>query len=247
MSGGGVSMKWTALISYVAMVVVNILASTVGINGKKTNEISDQVDVLFVPAGYVFSIWGLIYVLLAIWLILQFRSSQTHEEPARMGLFVMTCLFNIAWLLSWHYGFYTSSIVIMIGLLVSIIFLYESYSKGDAHFSGRLPFSIYLGWISVALMANISFVLKYYGWDGFGFLEPFWAQVLLILATVLAAFIRIYKQDIFFSFVVIWALIGIAVKNGIEAGALFYMPIIYSIFLLIWIFIGRGITKQQSM
>ena len=240
-------MKWIALISYLAMVVVNILASTVGINGKKTNEISDQVDVLFVPAGYVFSIWGLIYVLLAIWLILHFRSSQVHEEPpTRMGLFVVTCLFNIAWLLSWHYGFYTSSIVIMIGLLMSLIFLYESYSKGDTHFSGRLPFSIYLGWISVALMANISFVLKYYEWDGFGFSEQFWAQILLFLATVLAAFIRIYKRDIFFPLVVIWALIGIAVKNGQDAGALFYMPIIYSIFLFVWIFIGRGITQRSG-
>ena len=237
-------MKWIMLLSYLAMVVVNILASTVGINGKKTNEISDQVDVLFVPAGYVFSIWGLIYVLLAIWLILNFRSSQEHEKPTRMGLFVVICLFNIAWLLSWHYGLYTSSIVIMIGLLISLIFLYESYPKGDAHFSGRLPFSIYLGWISVALMANISFVLKYYEWDRFGFSEQFWAQTLFILATGLAAFIRINNRDIFFPLVVIWALIGIAVKNGVDAGALFYMPIIYSVFLFVWIFMGRRIAKQ---
>ena len=237
-------MKWIALISYLAMLVVNALASTVGIKGKKTSEISSQVDVLFVPAGYVFSIWGLIYLLLAIWLILQFRSSQEHEESSRMGLFIVTCLFNIAWLLSWHYAFYTSSIVIMIGLLISLIFLYESYPKGDARFSGRLPFSIYLGWISVALMANISFVLKYYEWDGFSFSEQFWAQILLILATVLAAFIRIYKRDIFFSFVVMWAFIGIAVKNGEDAGALFYMPIIYSIFLFVWILIGRGTTQR---
>ena len=237
-------MKWIALISYIAMVVINILASTVGINGKKTNEISDQVDVLFVPAGYVFSIWGLIYLLLAIWIFLQFRSSEKHKESAKLSLFISTCLFNSAWLLSWHYAFYTSSIVIMIGLLISLIFLYESYPKGDAHFLVRLPFSVYLGWISVALMANISFVLKYYEWDGFGFSEQFWAQVLLILATGLAAFIRVNNRDIFFPLVVIWAFIGIAVKNGVDAGALFYMPIIYSIFLFLWIAIGRGIAKR---
>lgn len=237
-------MKWIALISYLAMVVVNILASTVGINGKETSEISNQVDVLFVPAGYVFSIWGLIYVLVAIWLTFQWNSSQEHEEPARLGLFIVTCLFNIAWLLSWHYEFYTSSIVIMIGLLFSLIFLYESYPKGDARFAGRLPFSIYLGWISVALMANISFVLKYYEWNGFGFSEQFWAQILLFLATGLAAFIRLYNRDILFSFVIIWAFIGIAVKNGGEAGALFYMPIFYSIILFIWIFVGKRAIQK---
>lgn len=237
-------MKWVALISYLAMIMVNALASTVGINGKKTGEISDQVHVLFMPSGYVFAIWGLIYFLLAIWLIQQFRSSVKNKGTTRLGLFLATSLFNIAWLLSWHYEFFTSSIVIMIGLLISLIFLYLSYSKGDYRFSGRLPFSIYLGWISVALMANISFVLKYYEWDGFGISEQLWAQLLLILATLLAAFIRVHNRDILFSLVVIWAFIGIAVQNGKDAGSLFYMPFIYSIFLLIWIFIGRKTTHK---
>lgn len=237
-------MKWLALISYLVMVMINVLASTVGINGQKTGEISNQVDVLFVPAGYVFSIWGLIYVLLAIWLIQQFRSLASNEGATRLGLFVATSFFNITWLLSWHYEFFTSSIVIMIGLLISLIFLYLSYPKGDYRFSGRLPFSIYLGWISVALMANISFVLKYYEWDGFGISEQVWAQLLLILATVLAAFIRVHNRDILFSLVVIWAFIGIAVQNGKDAGSLFYMPFIYSIFLIIWIFLGREKTHS---
>lgn len=235
-------MKWVTLISYLAMIIINTLASTVGINGKKTGEISDQVNVLFMPAGYVFAIWGLIYFLLAIWLIQQFRSSAKNEDTTRLSLFVATSLFNIAWLLSWHYEFFTSSIVIMIGLLISLIYLYLSYPKGDYRFSGRLPFSIYLGWISVALMANISFVLKYYEWDGLGISEQLWTQILLILATLLAAFIRVHNRDILFSLVVIWAFIGIAVQNGKDAGSLFYMPFVYSIFLLIWIFIGRKPT-----
>ncbi|MGE7808146.1 TspO/MBR family protein [Lysinibacillus capsici] len=232
-------MKWLALISYFAMVIINGLASTVGINGKKTGEISNQVDVLFIPAGYVFSIWGLIYFLLFIWLVQQFRSSTTNRINSNLGLFVITAFLNIAWLLSWHYELFITSIVIMVGLLVHIIFLYVSYPKEDNRFSGRLPFSVYLGWISVALMANISFVLKYYEWDGFGLSEEIWAQLLLILATVLAAFIRVYKQDVFFPLVIIWAFIGIAIKNGEDAGSIFYMPFIYSLFLVIWIFIGR--------
>jgi len=123
--------------------------------------------------------------------------------------------------------------------LVHVIYLYVSYPKVNNRYSGKLPFSVYLGWISVALMANISFVLKYYEWDGFGLSEKIWAQLLLVLATVLAAFIRVYKQDVFFPLVIIWAFIGIAIKNGADAGSIFYMPFIYSLFLVIWIFIGR--------
>lgn len=231
-------MKWLAVISYLAMIIINAIANTVGINGKTTGEISNQIKVLFTPAGYVFSIWGLIYLLLAIWLFQQLRLPAKDQSKYRMDLFVISCLYNIAWLLSWHYSYFILSVIIMISLLLSLIMLYVSYPRGDYRLSGRLPFSIYLGWISVALMANISYVLKYYNWDGFGISEQTWAQILLLLATLLAAYIRVNNRDIVFSLVVIWAFIGIAVQNGKDAGSLFYMPFVYSILLVIWIFVG---------
>ena len=207
-------MKWLALLSFLSMIVINGIANTIGINGKKTGEISNQIHVLFMPAGYVFSIWTLIYFLLAIWLILQFRSSIKNQNSTIWPLFIATSFFNISWLLSWHYEYFFISIIVMVGLLISLILLYLCYPIGDYHFSGRLPFSIYLGWISVALMANISFVLKYYEWSGFGMSEQWWANILLLLATLLAMYIRYYNKDILFPLVVIWSFIGISIQNG---------------------------------
>lgn len=243
-------MKWLAVISYLAMICINVIATTVGINGKTPGEISDKVDVLFTPAGYVFAIWGLIYLLLGIWLFQQLRLPAEAESKYRMDLFVLTCLYNIAWLLSWHYSYFLLSVVIMICLLISLILLYSSYPAGDYRFSFRLPYCIYLGWISVALMANISYVLKYFGWDGWGISEQAWGQILLLVATLLASYIRWRNKDILFSLVVIWAFIGIAIQNGKDAGAMFYMPFVYSLFLLFWIFVGMkwdNPTKKESL
>jgi len=239
------TLKWAALASYLLMIIINVLASTIGINGKTTGEISNQLHVLFTPAGYVFSIWIVIYVLLGIWLLLQLFSKTVISESAIISLVTSTCLYNIAWLLCWHYEYFALSIVMMLGLLISLIFIYSSYPKGDYRFAGRLPFSIYLSWISVALMANISFVLTYYQWEGFGISAVWWANLLLFVATCLAIYIRYVEVDIFFPIVIIWAFIGIAVQNGVDAGSLFYMPILYSVVLVLWIFIGK--RRSQSV
>ncbi len=239
-------MKWLAVISYLAMIIINVIANTVGINGKTTAEISNQIEVLSTPAGYVFSIWAVIYLLLAIWLFQQLRLPTNEQSKSRIDLFIITTIYNVSWLLSWHYSYFLLSVAIMICLLISLIMLYVSYPAGNVRFSGRLPFSIYLGWISVALMVNISYVLKYYEWNGFGIAEQTWAQILLLLATLLAAYIRVQNRDFLFSLVVIWAFIGIAVKNGMDAGSLFYMPFVYSILLLLWIFVGLKWTSSKN-
>lgn len=236
---GGIAMKWAALLSFLIMITVNVIASTIGINGKTTGEVSNQLQVLFMPAGYVFSIWLVIYIVLGIWLVIHLFRKKANQETAIISLVTSTCLYNIAWLLCWHYEYFSLSIVMMIGLLVSLIFIYRSYPKGDTHFAGRLPFSIYLGWISVALMANISYVLTYYQWDGFGISDVWWANLLLFVATCLAIYIRYVEVDFLFPIVIIWSFIGIAVKNGVDAGSLFYMPLLYSAVLVIWIFIGK--------
>lgn len=232
-------MKWAVLVSYLLMIIINGLASTIGINGKTTGEISNQLHVLFTPAGYVFSIWIVIYVLLGIWIVLHFVSKSVTYNTAVFNLVTSTCLYNIAWLLCWHYEYFALSIVMMIGLLISLIFIYTSYPKGDTHFAGRLPFSIYLGWISVALMANISFVLTYYQWHGFGISDVWWANLLLFVATCLAMYIRSEEVDVVFPLVIIWAFIGIAIQNGVDAGSLFYMPLLYSVILIVWIVFGK--------
>lgn len=160
----------------IAMIVVNALASALPLNGQTTAEISDRFDVYFVPAGYVFSIWGLIYLGLLAYTIFQALPAQ-QENPRlrRTGyLYVLSCAANIAWLFLWHYEQFVFSLLAMGILLLLLIAIYLRLGIGRMPVRAvetwlvRVPFSIYLGWITVATVANATDVLDYLNWDGWG-------------------------------------------------------------------------------
>ena len=200
-------------IGFGAMVIVNALANLLPLNGQTTGEISNKINVLFTPAGYVFSIWSLIYVLLIVWLIVIYKRVKRRDFNAKVGVaFVATCVWNIAWLICWHFEFFGTSIIFMLLLLVTLIFIYLQYKNDEQGFGKRLPFSFYLAWISVATIANISFVLKYNG-VSLGINEVFGSFVLVIIAALLTILAVKVSRDLFFLLVTTWALIGVSVAN----------------------------------
>ncbi|MBN8210674.1 tryptophan-rich sensory protein [Bacillus sp. NTK071] len=203
------------LAAYILVVTVNGLANALPLNGQTTGEISNKLNVLFTPAGYVFSIWGLIYILLGIWIIRQFPSSRRnlplYQETS--GLFVLSCLLNTLWIFMWHYEFFGLSVIVMLLLLITLIRLYVSVKAAGASFFDLLPFSVYLGWISVATIANISYYLTYVDWDGFGISDSIWTVLLLLVATVLALTFLKNENDWVYPLVFVWAFIGIGIKN----------------------------------
>ncbi|UOQ87362.1 tryptophan-rich sensory protein [Gracilibacillus salinarum] len=203
---------WVNLTALLLVVVVNALANIIPINGMTTGEISNQLTVLFTPAGYVFSIWGLIYLLLAIWVFAQLPSNRRNAPvyQACSELFWISSILNVAWLLCWHYQIFWLSTILMIGLLLTLITLYLRARQVKGSTFDILPFSIYLGWISVATIANISYYLVFIGWDQHA---VFWTMVMIIVATLLAYFFLWSQKDIFYVLVFIWAFIGIGVKN----------------------------------
>lgn len=205
------------VVAYVAMVVTNILSNTLPINGQTTAEISDKQEVLFTPAGYVFSIWGVIYLLLAIWLFIQFKNRDTEKATSNTVslLFTVSCIFNIIWLLTWHYEYFAISIIVMLLLLVTLIAIYKQYSNSDYRLGGRFPFSFYLGWISVATIANMAYTLQHYD-ISLGIDEVLGTIILLIVAGILAILGRYLSNDPYFSIVFVWAIIGIAARNTNE-------------------------------
>lgn len=213
---GGIFIKnsFMMIIAYVAMVTTNVLSNTLPINGQTTAEISDKLTVLFTPAGYVFSIWGIIYVLLAIWLFLQVKNRHTEQATSNTVsyLFVASCVFNIIWLLTWHYEYFALSIIVMLLLLITLIAIYKQYRIADSRFGGRFPFSFYLGWISVATIANMSYTLKYYA-ISLGIDEVTGTIILIIIAGILAIAGRYLSNDPYFSIVFVWAIVGIAARN----------------------------------
>ena len=210
------------VIALLATLLVNGLANSLPINGQTTGEVSDSIPSLFTPAGYVFSIWGLIYLGLAAYAIYQILPKQ-RDKPfiGRIGYwFVSSSVFNILWLFAWHYEQFLLSIVAMLGLLGSLLVLYVRLGIGrDAvpvldRALVHLPFSIYLGWISVATIANASTVLVVMGWNGFGISPELWTAMMVAIAAVLGIAMIWQRQEIAYPLVIVWALVGISVKQA---------------------------------
>ncbi|ADI14291.1 TspO/MBR family protein [Truepera radiovictrix] len=221
-STGRGDLFWRVLniVALAAVVVVNALANTLPLNNLTTGDISDRYPTLFTPAGYVFSIWGLIYLLLAVFVVYQILPKQ-RDNP-RLGrpgpLFVLSCAFNIAWIFSWHYLQIALSTIMIVGLLLSLVLIYERLEVGRTRvhkaesLAVRLPFSIYLGWLTVATVANVSVTLVALGVTG-GALAPFWAAVAIAAATLIGLAVLRRRGDVAFVGVLVWALIGIAVAR----------------------------------
>jgi hypothetical protein len=217
----------TAL-TVIVVITMNILANAIPFNGKNTGEISDAFKVLFVPAGYVFSIWGLIYIGLIAYGIFQMLPFQ-RDNPRLKAIFwpfVIGQLANIAWLFAWHYGIFWLTVILMLVLLASLMIIYLRLNVNRVKVvSGErwmvhLPFSVYLGWISVATIANISDVIWYYAMRPAGsttFLgipEVTWTVIMLIIAALLGFLMAFFRRDIAFILVLAWAFAGIAVRQA---------------------------------
>ena len=197
---------------FIGTVIVNILASALPLNGKTTGELSDAYPNLFTPAGYVFAIWGVIYLLLAAFSYYQYSARSAGEDfLEKIGyLFTLSCLANIVWIFLWHYEYIE---------LASLIGIYLKLDVGRAEVSRdvkryvHLPFSVYLGWISVAPIANVSALLVKIGWGGFGISEETWTVVMILVALLLTLIMIFQRGDTGYSLVIVWALSGILAKQ----------------------------------
>ena len=214
--------QYTNLITAILALTVNVLATTLPLNGQYTGEISDRFRVLFVPAGYVFAIWGVIYLGWIAFIIFQFQASQ--KESARLRrlgyLFAMSNIANAVWLFCWHYNLFGLSVLVMLMLLGLLIASYLRLDVNRAsvtrveYWSVDVLFSVYLGWITVATVANISDWLYLVEWNGFGIPAPTWAVIMLAVASLLGLAMALTRRDAGYLSVLVWAFIGIAVKQA---------------------------------
>ena len=216
----GLFRQLVVLLAVAATITINALADILHINGLGTGQISNQFKVFFVPAGYVFSIWGIIYLGFIAYAIFQLLPSQ-RENPrlkAIAGLFVLSCLANCAWIFLWHYLLFGWTLVAMFVLLVSLILIYLRLGIGNRSTSRaetwmvRVPFSVYLGWVSVATIANVTSVLDFVHWSGWGIQPQVWAAIMLAVGVLLAGLMAFTRRDVAFLLVLVWAFSGIAVK-----------------------------------
>jgi translocator protein len=209
------------VLAFILVVAVNGLANSLPINNQTTGAVSDKYPVLFTPAGYVFSIWGLIYLGLLAFVIYQALPGQRNNPRLeRVGYwFFWSCIFNSIWIFLWHYELMLWSVLVMGGLLVSLIMVYLRLETGRSRvaavemFLARLPFSIYLGWISVATIANVSVLLFTLGWDGIGLVEQVATVILLAIGSLLGFLMSRRHADVAYPLVLAWAFAGIVVNQ----------------------------------
>lgn len=215
-------LKWLNIVAFGLTVLVNGLAgSTTLLGGKLTAEISDANPTLITPAGYVFSIWGIIYILLGIFVIFQALPSQKGKDYQKGigSLFALSSLLNIGWLFLWQFGYLSLSVVLMFLILSTLIAIYLRLNIGKSIVSLReklavhLPFQVYLGWITIASIANVSVTLVSMGWDGFGISQETWATLIVVVALLITLLVITTRNDIAYGLVTMWAFVGIAVEQ----------------------------------
>ncbi len=234
---------WINIVAVIVTLVVNGLANIIPFNGQTTAAISDKFPVYFVPAGYVFAIWGVIYIgLIAFGVYQALPRQRDNPRLKRIGyLFALSCLANSVWIPLWHYEFFPLTVVVMLALLLLLIAIYVRLDIGRRRVTAiekwcvDIPFSIYLGWISVATIANITDLLYYWKWDGFGINPQWWAVLLLMAASAISLAMSVMRRDIAFLLVIIWAFAGIADKQAsapLVANAAWLMTALVSLMLL---------------
>jgi len=213
------------IIAVILTITVNGLANILPIGGKNTGELSDNIPNLFVPSGLTFTIWGIIYILIILFTIYLARDLFKREKTTKHFLekisyfFILSSLANVLWIFLWHYEQILLSILAMIILFVSLLIIYLRLDIGIDKVSMKeklfihVPISVYIGWITVATIANIIAVLVNIGWDGFGISEQVWTILVIAITTLISLLIIIKRKDIVYSLVIIWALIGIAIKR----------------------------------
>lgn len=207
-----------ASVMYIFMIVMNTLANSLPLNGITTGAVSFKYPNLFQPAGITFSIWGLIYILLLVYLVYQFinfknlQDNDTKQLSIRINLlFALTSLLNGLWLLSWHYDKMILSTVIMVGLLVALIFLVKI--SAATTLINRAPFSVYLGWITIATIANVAIMLVQAGVPSFDSNAISLTVGILLIGFGISVLWIVREKDFIFGFVIIWAYLGILIRH----------------------------------
>ena len=249
------AVKILTLLSFILMIVVNALANLLPINGITTAEVSNMYENLFAPAGFTFAIWGLIYLLLALYtlyLLGLFRGNLSYankELTRRVGiLFSISSLANVAWIFSWHYDYILLSTLLMAIILLCLISINRAISAFELssrdRFFIKLPFQVYFGWITVAAVANITVLLVSVGWNGFGLSEEFWTVIILIVAALIGAATGLTFNSPAYGAVLIWAYVGILVKHISQSGYSWQYPAVaitaaacLILLTAVWIFI----------
>ena len=211
------------LIATIATIAFNGISQTLPIGGRTSADISNTYTTYFTPANYAFAIWGVIYLLLLAYSIYQALPSQRENPNARRigWLYMLSCVLNCLWITLFQYDQILISLIVIVGFLLSLMGIYVRLNVGITSVSTadrwllHLPFSVYLGWLSVATIANVAVLGVAQNWgDLFGIAAPTWAAIMLAIATVVGLLMAITRRDVGYVAVFVWAFVAIIGKQS---------------------------------
>lgn len=231
-------------VALISTIFINYLSNTGAINDTTIGDVSKGLTTLFTPAGYAFSIWGFIYLMLFGFIVYQGRSLFVKVRDDDFVLktgwwFVISCIANSAWIFAWLYGFTGLSCFFIFLLLVSLlkIVMNNAMELWDAPISVIAflwwPFVFYSGWVTVASIANVSSFLIKVDWDGFGIMPEVWTIIMIIIATIINLSVTWTRNMREFAIVGAWALVAIAYANYPSNMSIVYTAAIAAAILVI--------------
>lgn len=244
-------------VTYILMIVANALANILPINGITTGAVSDSFPNLFAPAGITFAIWGVIYLLLGAYTVYQIVLKNKENNKSKKEIiekinifYVITSVVNTIWIFAWHYRQIGLTVILTLGLLVSLIKIADITSKVKlTKFESlfiRIPFAVYFGWVTVATIANITVWLVSMGWDGFGIAQEVWTIAVLLVGATIGIWRGVKDKSVAYLLVFVWAYFGIYLKHTSQAGfAGQYTGVIFTLILSIFSFIAVIIYLVQ--
>ncbi len=211
---------------FLLMLLLNFLANFLPLNGLTTGELSDKYPNLFVPAGLTFSIWGVIYLLLLVFTVYQ-ASTLFNSKPSRINTIVaqvgiwyfVSSVANALWIVVWHYEFLPVSVAVMLFILLSLLLtnfgvvnINEAMTRKEK-FLTKAPFGVYLGWICVATVANVTAWLTGVRWTGSGLEQDSWAVIMIAVGALIVLFAALRLRNGYLALAVVWAFAGIVIKR----------------------------------
>jgi len=244
-------LKILALLTAIGAISINALAVILPFNNRSTADISNSFNAALVPANYVFSIWGLIYLGLIAFPVYQFIKKEEDFEKVN-SLFILSNIANATWIYLWHYGHYKLCLVVMLILLACLIGIYSTLEIGIKKVKKlreimvNAVFSLYLGWITVATVANAEDTLISSGFEGFGVQPRIWAVLLIIIITVITCSFIYYRKDAVYVGVIIWALFGVFIKSFNEK-LIAYSALIACLILLGYIIDVKVLSTEKFL
>jgi benzodiazapine receptor len=229
--------QFLVVFSIISLIVMNYLSNTGAFGGRTNANISDKYHTLITPAGYAFSIWGIIFLGLLVFAIFQALPAQrTNPRFRSIGWWVILNAFcNAIWSPLFNNERIGLALIVILVMLFSLVVieqqllerrhesllptdpdatLPESAASPAETWIARIPFSIYFGWLTVATILNVAVYLKATDFSLMGLSEQTWAISILFVGLLVGAVIFNRYRSVAYILVFAWAYVAIAVEQA---------------------------------